>query len=358
MTQLSETYNVAVCNPEVLADWDYELNDKKPEEYTSGSNYPAHWKCSTCAHSWTSKIKNRTKKKPNGCPACAGQIATLTRNLAICNPEVLNEWDYELNDKNPEEYTSGTNYPAHWKCSTCDHSWEVKICDRTKKNPHGCPACAGKTVTPTRNLAVCNPEVLVDWNYELNDKKPEEYTSGSNYPVHWKCSTCDHSWTSKIKNRTKKNANSCPECIKKFNQTEDSFRSEIERLTGLDFMNERIPLARKRSNYAQVDMINHALKLIIEYDGSYWHSKKADMDTHTTESMIQAGYRVIRIREQSHNYSLPFLHVDEALSSDLYQITYTCFGKNADTIEDICQKIITDKMEWFVQDSSLLKSHE
>ena len=47
-----------------------------------------------------------------------------------------------------------------------------------------------------------------------------------------------------------------------------------------------------------VDIIIHNQKLIIEYDGSYWHqtSKKKKIDIKKTQQLIDLGWKVIRIR--------------------------------------------------------------
>jgi hypothetical protein len=38
-------------------------------------------------------------------------------------------------------------------------------------------------------------------------------------------------------------------------------------------------------------------KLAIEYDGSYWHADKTDLDIEKSRDLLAAGYLVIRLRE-------------------------------------------------------------
>jgi hypothetical protein len=61
-------------------------------------------------------------------------------NLTISHPEIAEEWDYERNDKGPEEYLDRSGKNVWWKCSDCDHSWKTKIVNRTVKKS-GCPKC-------------------------------------------------------------------------------------------------------------------------------------------------------------------------------------------------------------------------
>ena len=52
--------------PELAAEWDYEKNlPLKPNQVTCYSHRKVHWKCSTCGHSWQSRINNRIQ-----CPHC------------------------------------------------------------------------------------------------------------------------------------------------------------------------------------------------------------------------------------------------------------------------------------------------
>ena len=52
---------------------------------------------------------------------------------------------------------------------------------------------------------------------------------------------------------------------------------------------------------------------MIEYDGSYWHQDKADIDRAKSMDLLAAGYRVIRLRE----HPLRSLEIDDALYSEL-----------------------------------------
>ncbi|MGM7696804.1 DUF559 domain-containing protein [Microbacterium sp. A84] len=50
-----------------------------------------------------------------------------------------------------------------------------------------------------------------------------------------------------------------------------------------------------------------AVATVVEYDGSYWHADKVELDTDKSRDLLAAGYRVIRLRE----YPLPPLEIED-----------------------------------------------
>ena len=63
--------DLATVDPEVAAEWCYELNgDLKPTEVLKGTAREVWWKCSE-GHVWQAQIRNRTGKKRSGCAHCA-----------------------------------------------------------------------------------------------------------------------------------------------------------------------------------------------------------------------------------------------------------------------------------------------
>ena len=55
-------------NAKLMAEWDWEKNEKSPDQYTLGSNQKVWWKCEVCGESWQSSVTNAIKWK--GCPKC------------------------------------------------------------------------------------------------------------------------------------------------------------------------------------------------------------------------------------------------------------------------------------------------
>ena len=87
-------------------------------------------------------------------------------NFAIIMPELLDEWDYEKNEKNgifPDKVTPHSNKKVWWKCSKCGKEWMTVIGNRTNRTKaSGCPSCNKphkKVRKGTNDLATKFPEI-------------------------------------------------------------------------------------------------------------------------------------------------------------------------------------------------------
>jgi hypothetical protein len=147
-------------------------------------------------------------------------------NLLNTNSKLCLEWHTTKNaDKNPENYTFGSEQKIWWKCvKDYSHEWEAVIKNRAGKNnaiKSGCPFCNGKA-NAKNNLTTTNSNLVLEWNEIKNgDKKPENYTFGSHEKIWWKCVKDHfHEWEASISNRAGKNntiKDGCPFCDGKVN---------------------------------------------------------------------------------------------------------------------------------------------
>ncbi|OLS17043.1 MAG: hydrogenase nickel incorporation protein HypA, partial [Candidatus Heimdallarchaeota archaeon LC_3] len=193
--------------PDLIREWDYNKNSEKPELYTKGSRYKAHWICKKCNHEWKATISNRSNG--TGCPACSGRVVTNTNNLKVTHPEFAKEWNYDKNKNSPEQYTKGSHYQANWLCKYCSNDWKCPINDRKIL---GCPECSRIIKIKMNNIAITHPDLIKEWNNEKNKFKAKSYTYGSTHRVFWICKKCNHEWKSKIRDRVL--GAGCPECRK------------------------------------------------------------------------------------------------------------------------------------------------
>ena len=96
--------------------------------------------------------------------------------MAITNPEVLDEWDFEKNEEmklTPYNITNGTNIKAWWKCPN-GHSYKSAIGIKIGQNT-GCPYCNGRKILKGFNDFASNcPELIKEWDYEKNKLRPDE----------------------------------------------------------------------------------------------------------------------------------------------------------------------------------------
>ena len=196
-------------NAKLMAEWDWEKNEKSPDQFTLGSNQKVWWKCEK-GHEWEARINSRSDG--NGCPYCSGRYAIKGENdLQTVNPDLAKEWNYEKNNGlMPNDVLPSSNKKVWWKCDK-GHEWQSTIANRT--DGHGCPYCSGRFVIKGENdLQTVNPDLAKEWNYEKNNElTPSDFLPNSNKKVWWKCSK-GHEWQSTINNRNK--GRGCPKCAK------------------------------------------------------------------------------------------------------------------------------------------------
>lgn len=121
--------------PELLLEYDIS-HPENPDPYTiaSRSDKSVWWKCRN-DHSFRMRVAARThKKSPGQCPACL--------SLGFKYPELLNEFETG-HPENPDPFLvrAHSSKLAKWVCPM-GHHYSMRISDRTRKNPSGCPDCA------------------------------------------------------------------------------------------------------------------------------------------------------------------------------------------------------------------------
>lgn len=196
--------------PELAKEWAYDLNAPlTPKHFGPSANKSAWWRCKR-GHTWKSVIQQRTFRR-SGCLRCSLQAATIENNLAVIHPNLAKEWHLEKNgDIFPKDILPKSNQKYWWKCNN-GHEWQAVVHSRARGT--GCPFCYGRYASDTNNLATSYPEILIEWDTELNnDLAPSNFTPHVNKKIWWKCNK-DHSWQATIYNRTK-NKSGCPTCAR------------------------------------------------------------------------------------------------------------------------------------------------
>ncbi len=198
-------------NPELKEEWDFDKNTISPERIPRGTHKKAWWKCAQ-GHSWQAPVYVRATMKC-GCPYCHNQVATEKNNFAVLYPELLKEWDYEKNERDPSTLLPTSNLKFWWKCKKCGYGWMTDLAHRVVGG-RGCPLCAHQVLVKGINdLETQFPEIAKEWNYEKNILKPYEVSGGTNKKYWWKCSKCGHEWECVVASRTKRGSE-CPICRK------------------------------------------------------------------------------------------------------------------------------------------------
>lgn len=294
-----------IYNQKIMDRWDFLENNKlglNPEKITEGSHIEAHFICPICKTRWIGEIRNVLKYKSSGCTECQKSERVNswiqnklkdTQKLFESNPELEKEWDYIKNGKlglNPERLTAGSNKKAFWICPL-GHSYDSYIVNRTKKNT-GCSVCAGQKILPGFNdLATTRPDLLEEWDYELNNKlgvEPENVMRGSHDVVNWIC-PFGHKYKKEIHART--GGQGCSVCSK---ESQTSFPEQAIYF----YLSKVFKDAVNRYGKPEIDIFIPSLNLGIEYDGEYAHRKeRKDIEERKNKILKERGINLIRIKE-------------------------------------------------------------
>ncbi len=202
--------------PQLVQEWDYKRNsDLDIKKITRSSSKSVWWICPlNPKHKWQAIIGKRTHSKV-GCPYCSGKKVLKEESFASKYSNILKEWDYKNNNKDPYELTENSNYRASWICKNdSSHRWKSQIYSRTK-NGTGCKKCSyfNKTKRRKNNLLIdTHPNVAKQWYAKDNSGDLTKVTYGSAKVYSWQCEKDKkHIWKSSVTNRTNKD-HGCPYC--------------------------------------------------------------------------------------------------------------------------------------------------
>ena len=212
--RLCQHNSLATKAPKVAAFWDNKRNGCSAHEVVATSNKMAHWRCPVCQHAWTARSTNRVRQG-SGCPECFRHARTKNKRhptFTQCQHPLLAEWDQESNSADglfPDSISLHSKKNIHWTCNKCPagqkHSWIVSPNSRLSgQHPGGCPYCASQRVCMCNSLQTHYPSIAAEWNYDMNDCTPNDYTYSSHREVWWQHPERG-SWKQSIRSRTMSN---------------------------------------------------------------------------------------------------------------------------------------------------------
>jgi hypothetical protein len=270
--------NLLVTNSDLCKEWDYEKNEKGPENYTYGSGVKVHWVCplNPCGcHKYEASIKSRTSMM-SGCKFCNSGAACNHNNLTITHKELCREWDYERNKQGPEEYTYGSDVKIHWICpnNPCGcHRYISPISARTASRAVGCKYCNKGYPCLHNNLSTTHPEICKDWDYSKNKQGPENYTHGSNEIIFWSCNN-NHSYKAPIYYRTyyKTSHLGCPSCTPvQYSKISIKWINSISEKENIYIQCAANDREYKIEGIGKVDGYCEETNTVYEFHGDFWH---------------------------------------------------------------------------------------
>lgn len=121
--------------------WDYQLNNKKPNELSYGSGERVYFKCTNPLHkSYNVRICSITNTNKLICHACNSFAQWCVDNKHL---DWLELWDNEKNDKTPWEVGKNSTNKYYFKCPRGIHDSELKRIQDfvTKKVKLFCVSC-------------------------------------------------------------------------------------------------------------------------------------------------------------------------------------------------------------------------
>ncbi|MGC4989909.1 zinc-ribbon domain-containing protein [Nocardia salmonicida] len=121
--------------------------------------------------------------------------------------------------------------------------------------------------------------------------------------VWWRCaSDNNHRWRTSVRNRHVLGTG-CPRCGKRGvsrreNELFTALRATLPNLSSSAAVaRARTTPGRRRARSWRVDMVHDEPKVVIEYDGAYWHANNEDKDRIKTADLAASGFFVVRVRE-------------------------------------------------------------
>lgn len=298
--RISDTNSLSHRFPEVAREWHPTKNGAlSPDDLIAGTSKRVWWQCPKhITHEYQANVSSRTSRG-SGCPYCAGKLVNETNSLATTDPSLCTEWHESKNGTlTPDQVTRGSDQTVWWRCHKGpDHEYQAPISKRTILE-RGCAVCSGNVVVPSTCLATLKPKVASEWHPLKNKSlKPTMVTPGSGQKIWWQCSKDpDHEWPAVISSRAGSQAVGCPYCDLT-PQSRQELMITFELKTIWPSINPKGFKTRVKEKLWTIDIFIPELHLGIEFDGSYWHKSKQDLDKMKTRQLESSGLKILRIRE-------------------------------------------------------------
>lgn len=257
------------------------------EALNRGFDKKIRWVCAK-GHAFMAKPVHRTNGQMLVCPYCKGsRLSTLDHSIRHDMPAIVSEWDTAKNGVTADEVVSGSGKKYWWICPN-GHSYQSSPSHR--RDGRGCPYCANlKIMVGYNDLATTHPELAKEWDYQNNTILPTQITYGNDKKVWWVCSKGHHYQCAPIYRTYNKNG--CPYCSQ-FLKTSFAEQAIYYYLSHIFYnVKSRIKIDDFEFDVALLDE-----KILIEYNGEYWHEDKESKDKFKQIVARRNGYRLITVK--------------------------------------------------------------
>jgi hypothetical protein len=185
------------CGEKLSIEW-------KTYKYLSKNN--GEYYCKKCAINLYAKINSKKTKLQNG---KSFEQWCINNN----RQDILERWDFELNDCKPNEITYGTDNKYYFKCPKGLHESELKEINSLtsgRNNTFECYKCGSVAQWGIDNLGTDFLDKY--WDYEKNVVNPWEIPYGYDNKVYIKCQEKDYHGSYDVLCRSFVKGNRCPFC--------------------------------------------------------------------------------------------------------------------------------------------------
>lgn len=285
--------------PELCAMWDDEI-DPSTVAVHSDRFERYRFRCPK-GHLWTDMPSSVLRGSCSRCSASETlrvnqELRALGDLEASLDPEIKAQWHPDLNGKlTPDKVGPNSRREIWWRDQTCGHEWVQSPSERQKRFRLLCPACD----TKLGSLAAFYPELAEQW-HPSNPLTPWHVlpTQKLSFVPKWVCpQNPEHTWEASSASRV--NGSECPQCI-----TSGKSRIELmlfEAIRALDPSAESGTPVRSHAFTRRMvwrpDVLAMNGTVAFEYDGSYWHAGKYEIDREKSCDLLAAGTAVFRVRE-------------------------------------------------------------
>ncbi|NLE27705.1 MAG: zinc-ribbon domain-containing protein [Clostridiaceae bacterium] len=175
------------------------------------SDMNTYWTCEK-GHSFQRSVRTHVANK-GVCPVCAKYILVLGENDLLSEyPQIDEIWDYDQNERGPQEIFS-INPNRHSFVCDKDHHYKATI-KQVIDNNFSCLVCNNVKFDSTVNsLAVLNPELAKEWSCN-NDRGADTVRPTDRMTALWECPVCEGEYKAPIYIR-EVDDESCPYCANK-----------------------------------------------------------------------------------------------------------------------------------------------
>lgn len=335
--------SIHVLRPGLAAQWHPTKNGAlTPENVKPTSARSVWWRHPDCGHEWEGQVRYRSTDR---CLVCEGGVALPGINdVVTLDPGIEAFWDRDLAPQ-VDLHTLRPNSlkRVHWKCPS-GHTWVSSVQAFRALTGARCPYCNGRRVLRGFNdVATTHRHLVADLDPDAQDPDIlSKISAGSGRRVGWRCRS-GHRWTTRIVDRVHYKTG-CPECAAESwsSNAEDELAAWVEGLLGEPV--RRAVFLRSGSVRGNFDICVESQRVIIEYNGLYFHSEAVGRDRgyHSMKQVLAEdnGYTLITVWEDDWLHRRPI--VEAFLAHRLARSAQARTAARTASIEDIGRSEATE----------------